>query len=223
MNFFELSRLVLLAVCLFALGALGCQRKYNVQKSAAPIPLHASAQPLPENASPQLKLVIDSAIEQTKITTGYDASYVGIKYPGGDVPLETGVCSDVVVRAFRKADIDLQQEVHEDMKRAWPAYPRKWGADSPDTNIDHRRVLNLMTYFERHGKALPVTTDRADYMPGDVVTWDLGGGMDHIGIVTNLALDPERHWLIVHNIGAGTRAEDVLFAWTIKGHYRYFR
>ena len=111
-----------------------------------------------------------------RVTTGYDPAYVGIDYPGGDVPLETGVCSDVVVRAFRKAGIDLQKEIHDDMARAWSVYPRKWGATRPDANIDHRRVLNLMTYFDRQGKTLPVTTDRDDYLPGDIVTWDLSTG-----------------------------------------------
>lgn len=223
MNASTISRSVVLTVCLIAVGGLAFQRQYNAQKSVAPIPPHALAQALPANASPQLKQVIDGAIEQTKVTTGYDASYVGIKYPGGDVPIETGVCSDVVVRAFRKAGIDLQQQVHEDMKSAWSSYPRKWGTNSPDTNIDHRRVLNLMTYFERRSKALPVTSDRTNYLPGDVVAWDLGGEMDHIGLVTNLTSDPDKHLLIIHNIGAGARAEDVLLAWTIKGHYRYFR
>ena len=222
MNALRISRSVVVALCFIAVAGLACKRQYSPLKSVAPIPPHALAQPL-ANAPPQVKLIVDGAIEQTKVTTGYDASYVGIKYPGGDVPIETGVCSDVVVRAFRKTGIDLQQQVHEDMQSAWSAYPRKWASNSPDANIDHRRVLNLMTYFERRGKALPVTSVRADYLPGDVVAWDLGGGMDHIGIVSNLTADPDKHLLIIHNIGAGARAEDVLLAWTIKGHYRYFR
>lgn len=177
---------------------------------------------LPANASPQLKLVVESAIEQTNVTTGYDPSYVAIDYPGGDVPLETGVCTDVVVRAFRKAGIDLQKEVHEDMKRAWTDYPRKWGLSRPDPNIDHRRVPNLMTYFNRQGKSLVPTTNRADYLPGDIVSWDLGGGVDHIGIVVNYWSDDSKGYLIVHNIGAGARLQNVLLNWRITGHYRYF-
>jgi uncharacterized protein YijF (DUF1287 family) len=177
---------------------------------------------LAPNTSPQLKQLVESAIDQTRVTTGYDPSYVGIDYPGGDVPLETGVCSDVVVRAFRKAGIDLQREIHDDMGRAWSVYPKKWGAGRPDPNIDHRRVLNLMTYFDRQGKTLPITTNRDDYLPGDIVTWDLSNGIEHIGIVVNTWSDVGRGYLIVHNIGAGARSEDVLLNWKITRHYRYF-
>ena len=163
---------------------------------------------------------MQAAIEQTKVTRKYDPSYVKIDYPGGDVPLETGVCSDVVVRGFRQVGIDLQKELHEDMQRSMSAYPTRWGLDRPDSNIDHRRVQNLMTWFSRKGKSLPISSDRNDYWPGDLVSWDLGGGVDHIGIVTNLGAE---NYLIVHNIGAGARVEDVLFRWKITGHYRYFR
>jgi uncharacterized protein YijF (DUF1287 family) len=200
-----------------------CQRPYSTRKAVAvvtqPSPV---AQSLPPNASPQLKQLIDAAIEQSKITTGYDPAWVKIDYPNGDVPRETGVCSDVIVRAFRKAGMDLQKEVHEDMSRAWSEYPKKWGAGGRDTNIDHRRVLNLMTYFNRQGKSRPITNDRADYLPGDVVAWDLSDGLEHIGIVTNLSSEPDKHYLIVHNIGSGARVEDVLLTWKIIGHYRYF-
>jgi uncharacterized protein YijF (DUF1287 family) len=170
-----------------------------------------------------LKQIIDGALEQTQVTTGYDPSYVAIAYPGGDVAAETGVCSDVIVRAFRKAGVDLQKEVHEDMAAAWPAYPKRWGLARPDTNIDHRRVPNLMTYFARQGKTAPVTNNKEDYQPGDIVTWDLGGGIDHIGLVSNLWSEAGDRFLIVHNIGAGTQAADVLFNWRITGHYRYFK
>lgn len=166
--------------------------------------------------------MLDGAIAQAGVTTSYDPAYVALDYPGGDVPEKTGVCSDVVVRAFRKAGIDLQKEVHEDMKAARSAYPTKWGAIGPDRNIDHRRVLNLMTYFTRHGKSLPISSNASDYQPGDVVAWELTSGIDHIGIVTNMLSESEDRYLIVHNIGAGTRIEDVMFAWTIKGHYRVF-
>jgi uncharacterized protein len=186
------------------------------------VPWRSTEWPLSQNASPQLKPLLASAIEQTEITTGYDPAYVSLDYPGGDVSPETGVCSDVIVRAFRKAGIDLQKEVHEDMRAAWSAYPQRWGNARPDSNIDHRRVLNLMTFFERQGKALPPTTTRDDYLPGDIVAWDLGGEVPHIGIVSNLATESPKHFLIIHNIGGGTRAEDVLFNWKITGHYRYF-
>ena len=176
---------------------------------------------LAPKSSPALKAVIDGAIEQVGKTTGYDASYQSIDYPNGDVPIETGVCSDVIVRAFRKANVDLQKDVHEDMKDNFSAYPTKWGLKGPDANIDHRRVPNLMTYFSRHAKSLS-TTDADTFLPGDVVTWDLGFGNDHIGMIVNVWYKPTQHYLIVHNIGAGTRMEDALFSWKITGHYRYF-
>jgi uncharacterized protein YijF (DUF1287 family) len=199
----------------------GCQNQ-NPPRALAPQPSPSITKSLASNASPQLKQFVDAAIEQTKVTTGYDPAYVGIAYPGGDVAPETGVCSDVVVRAFRKTGLDLQKELHEDMGRAWSAYPKKWGASRPDANIDHRRVLNLATYFDRQKKVLPLTTNRDDYLPGDIVTWDLGNGIDHIGIVVNIWSDTSKGYLIVHNIGAGARAEDVLLNWEITGHYRYF-
>ena len=186
------------------------------------VPPRPKLKPLPDNASPQLKQMLDGAIAQAGVTTEYDPAYVALEYPGGDVPEKTGVCSDVVVRAFRKAGIDLQKEVHEDMQAARSSYSTKWGSNAPDKNIDHRRVLNLMRYFERQGKSLPISDAADDYKPGDIVAWELSSGVDHIGIVTNMMSDSDGRLLIVHNIGAGTRIEDVLLDWTIKGHYRYF-
>jgi len=186
------------------------------------VPPRPKLKPLAGNASPQLKQMLDGAIAQAGVTTEYDPAYVALEYPGGDVPEKTGVCSDVVVRAFRKAGIDLQKEVHEDMQAARSSYSTKWGSNAPDKNIDHRRVLNLMKYFERQGKSLPISDDADDYQPGDIVAWELSSGVDHIGIVTNMMSDSDGRLLIVHNIGAGTRIEDVLLDWTIKGHYRYF-
>ena len=218
-NYVVVARLLLL-ICV--LLASNCQRQTRVASRKPAVPANAIVRPLPEKAPPQLKQMLDGAIAQAGVTTSYDPSYVALAYPGGDVPEETGVCSDVVVRAFRKAGIDLQKEIHEDMKAARSDYPKKWGATSTDANIDHRRVLNLMAYFRRQGKSLTINYDPADYQPGDIVAWDLSGGIDHIGIVTNMLSDSGDHYLIVHNIGAGTRVEDVLFEWTIKGHYRFF-
>jgi uncharacterized protein len=198
----------------------GCRQVRHYR--AGDRPPASSLRPLSATASPELKRVVAAAIEQVGTTTGYDPSYVKIDYPNGDVPADRGVCADVIVRAFRKGGIDLQKEVHEDMQQACPAYPTKWGASGPDANIDHRRVLNLRTYFERQGKSLPITTNARDYLPGDVVSWDLGTGLDHIGIVVNAWSSVEQHYLMVHNVGLGARAEDVLFAWKITGHYRYF-
>ena len=211
------------AVCLVALIAASCQRSSQKRAVAVVTPSTSIAKPLPAAASPQLKQFIEAAIEQSKVTTGYDPSYVGLEYPNGDVPTNTGVCSDVLVRAFRKVGIDLQKELHEDMTRAWSEYPRKWGARGTDANIDHRRVLNLNTYFTRQGKSLPITDSRADYLPGDVVAWELSDGVEHIGILTNLWSEADEHYLVVHNIGSGARIEDVLMAWKVIGHYRYFQ
>jgi uncharacterized protein YijF (DUF1287 family) len=198
---------------------LACKRT-SVQQSGG----GGAARPRPfaSNISPAVRRVVEDAVDQTNYTRTYDPSYVKLGYPGGDVPLDRGVCTDVVVRAFRKVGVDLQKEVHEDMARAFASYPKKWGLSAPDSNIDHRRVPNLMTFFERRGKALSVTNDATDYQPGDVVTWDLGGGTTHIGIVTNVWSDETSNYLIAHNIGAGVRVENVLFSWRITGHYRYF-
>jgi len=166
--------------------------------------------------------MLEGAIEQTNQTFYYDPAYVKIDYPGGDVPLERGVCTDVVIRALRKGGVDLQKEVHEDMQRYFAVYPTKWGLTKPDSNIDHRRVPNLQTYFKRKGKELAITKNADDYRPGDIVAWDLGAGVDHIGIVTNLWSTETESYFIAHNIGVGARIENVLFSWDITGHYRYF-
>lgn len=215
------NRVARLLVLMCVLVASGCLRETPVTRRP-PVPPNPTIKPLANNASPQLKQMLAGAIAQAGVTTGYDPSYVALDYPGGDVPETTGVCSDVVVRAFRKAGIDLQKEVHEDMKVARSEYPTRWGANALDSNIDHRRVLNLMTYFARQRKSLPISGNAEDYQPGDIVAWQLTSGVDHIGIVTNMLSDSEDRYLIVHNIGIGTRIEDVLFAWTIKGHYRFF-
>jgi uncharacterized protein YijF (DUF1287 family) len=214
-------KFLIFVLTLFVLA--GCERRqmYTVNQGPA-VPPSPKITPLPDNASPQLKQMLDGAIAQAGVTTEYDPAYVALEYPGGDVPEKTGVCSDVIVRAFRKAGIDLQKEVHEDIKAARSEYPNKWGANAPDKNIDHRRVLNLMKYFERQGKSLPISAAAAAYQPGDVVAWELSNGIDHIGIVTNMLSESADRYLIVHNIGAGTRIEDVMFMWTIKGHYRVF-
>jgi len=154
----------------------------------------------------------------------YDPAYVTIPYPNGDVNPKTGVCTDVIIRAYRKIGIDLQKEVHEDMTAHFDQYPKRWGLRAPNSNIDHRRVPNLMTFFSRHGTVLEITKNPNDYKPGNIVCWDLGGGVLHIGIVTNIkqkGLLGSDRFLILHNIGGGQRFEDCLFSWKIIGHYRY--
>jgi len=218
-----MRNLLALTILLSLLTVSACQqRQMHTLNQGPAVPPRPKLKPLPDNASPQLKQMLDGAIAQAGVTTEYDPAYVALEYPGGDVPEKTGVCSDVVVRAFRKAGIDLQKEVHEDMQAARSSYSTKWGSNAPDKNIDHRRVLNLMKYFERQGKSLPISDAADDYKPGDIVAWELSSGVDHIGIVTNMMSDSDGRLLIVHNIGAGTRIEDVLLDWTIKGHYRYF-
>lgn len=164
--------------------------------------------------------LVEAARTQVGVTLGYDPAYRRIAYPGGDVPLATGVCTDVVIRALRAQGLDLQQRVHEDMRRHFSAYPRHWGLKRPDPNIDHRRVPNLMTWFDRQGLSLKVGQAAADYQPGDIVTWDLGRGLQHIGIISD-RLSREGTPLALHNIGQGTREEDILFRWPILGHYRF--
>ena len=190
-------------------------------KARAAAAQHLNRQPISD--TPQIKQVVDSAIEQIGQTFEYDPSYTKIDYPNGDVPVERGVCADVVVRGFRKAGLDLQKEVHEDMTAHFDAYPKKWDATRPDPNIDHRRLANLMTFFERKGKSVPITKTPSDYVPGDVVAWELDSHLLHIGIVTDARLDGMRNYLIVHNIGAGARIEDVLMSWKIIGHYRMWK
>ncbi len=169
-----------------------------------------------------IEQVVTAAHEQLDQTLYYDPSYQRLAYPGGDVPLDRGVCTDVVIRAFRKANVDLQVRVHQDMKAAFSAYPQHWGLSRPDPNIDHRRVPNLMTFFERKDKALLLSHDPAGFLPGDVVAWRLPGGRLHIGIVSTIRTTDARRYLLVHNIGAGAKLEDILFAYEIIGHYRYF-
>jgi uncharacterized protein YijF (DUF1287 family) len=211
--------LLVLAILLVLAGS--CQQQ-RVAKPLKPPEQQTETRPLPADSSAQLKQVIDGAIDQIGKTTSYDASYQSIEYPNGDVPLETGVCSDVIVRAFRKGGIDLQKEIHEDMKDNFSAYPTRWGLSQTDANIDHRRVPNLQTFFTRKGKSLSTGGSSDNFLPGDIVTWDLGGGIDHVGLVVNVWYKPSQRYLIVHNIGVGTRMEDVLFAWKVTGHYRYF-
>jgi uncharacterized protein YijF (DUF1287 family) len=162
-----------------------------------------------------------AALELTYQHVTYDPRYFLIPYPNGDVPDDKGVCTDVIIRAYRKLGIDLQKVVHEDMKVNFSIYPKNWGLTKPDTNIDHRRVPNLMVFFKRKGITLPVTQNPEDYLPGDIVCWDLGSGVTHIGFVVNVKDSYVNRYKIVHNIGAGQVVEDCLFNFKIIGHYRY--
>jgi uncharacterized protein YijF (DUF1287 family) len=165
----------------------------------------------------------DAALELTKQNVRYDPAYFSIAYPNGDVPSDKGVCTDVVIRTYRKMNIDLQKEVHEDMKKNFGLYPNNWGMKHTDTNIDHRRVPNLMTYFSRHGKPLTQSTNSSDYKAGDIVCWDLGKGILHIGIVVNKKSSDNQRYMVVHNIGYGQELSDCLFSYKIIGHYSFTR
>jgi uncharacterized protein len=170
------------------------------------------------------KNLVAAAIERTHHRVRYVSEYVRIPYPGGDVPADTGVCTDEIIRSYRSLGVDLQKEVHEDMAHHFAAYPNqsRWLARHPDANIDHRRVPNLMVFFARKGEPLPITRRPEDYSPGDLVTWDLGGNISHIGIVVDQRDRWSGRYQVVHNIGQGPRMEDVLFDWKITGHYRYY-
>jgi uncharacterized protein YijF (DUF1287 family) len=223
------SRTGLKVYLLLAVACAGC----GVASTASPSARRQSTQQQqqraaaqtvarPSSGSPFLDRLVEAAIERTTHEVRYDPSYFTIDYPNGDVPAEVGVCTDEVIRSYRAVGVDLQKLVHEDMEQNFAAYPRRWGAKKTDRNIDHRRVPNLQTFFGRQGASLPVTTQARDYRPGDVVTWDLSGGMTHIGLVVNVPSDADaERFQIVHNIGAGPKMEDVLFGWKVTGHYRY--
>ncbi len=176
-------------------------------------------------ASPQgefLKKLVAAAIERTHHSVRYDCTYVRIPYPNGDVPSDTGVCTDEIIRIYRAVGVDLQKLVHEDMAQDIAAYPHGGQLRVVlDTSIDHRRVPNLMVFFSRKGEILQNSTRLEDYSPGDLVTWDLGGKIDHIGLVVDVKSPQSGRYMVVHNIGQGPKMEDVLFSWKITGHYRY--
>ncbi|MGP0017162.1 MAG: DUF1287 domain-containing protein [Candidatus Sulfotelmatobacter sp.] len=185
----------------------------------------AGAQSVAPVSRPEFtRRLVAAAIERTHHSVRYVSEYVRIPYPGGDVPADTGVCTDEIIRSYRAVGVDLQKEVHEDMVQNFDAYPnkRRWLLGHPDANIDHRRVPNLMVFFQRKGESLPITDRGGNYEPGDLVTWDLGGNVPHIGIVVDQKERFSGRYMVVHNIGAGPKMEDVLFIWKITGHYRYF-
>lgn len=164
--------------------------------------------------------VVNAARRQIGVTVGYDPAYRRLAYPGGDVPRESGVCTDVVIRALRDSrKLDLQKLVHEDMKANFAKYPKNWGLKKTDANIDHRRVPNLQCYFTRKGWSLKTTKRASDYEPGDLVTVTVGGRLPHIMIVSDRKASDGTP-LVIHNIGSGTKEEHLLFAYPITGRYR---
>ena len=175
----------------------------------------------PAGASPsRVETIVAAARAQVGVTVRYDPSYRVIAYPGGDVPRDRGACTDVIIRAYRAAGIDLQRLVHDDMVAAFDAYPRRWGLARPDPNIDHRRIPNLVTFFKRRGTALPISAEGRDYAAGDIVTWRLPSGAPHMGMASDRVENGRP--FVIHNLEAGVRHEDRLFAYPITGHFRYF-
>ncbi|SFL27246.1 DUF1287 domain-containing protein [Lysobacter sp. cf310] len=208
------------AVALLAAACAACADRSSdspAQPAAAQAP--AAAPPAPARASAPTHPLVRAARAQVGVVRYYDPAYVRLDYPGGDVAADRGVCTDVVIRALRAQGLDLQQAVHEDMRANFARYPQSWGARGTDRSIDHRRVPNLRRWFERQGWQQTVSDRAVDYRPGDLVTWDLGGGTPHIGIVSD-----RKGWrgnpLILHNIARGTEEGDLLFAYEITGHYR---
>ncbi|GGI69713.1 DUF1287 domain-containing protein [Shewanella hanedai] len=167
--------------------------------------------------------LVYAALERTKHSVRYDGAYHSISYPNGDVPANIGVCTDVIIRSYRQLNVDLQALVHEDMLANFSEYPSKriWGLSRPDSNIDHRRVPNLQTFFTRHGTVLPISQNAKAYRSGDIVTWMLPGNLPHIGIIVNQDVGDKEKPYVVHNIGSGPILEDMLFDYQITGHYRY--
>ncbi len=164
-----------------------------------------------------------AAIDLTKQEVKYDPAYFSIPYPNGDVPPDRGVCTDVVIRAYRKLGVDLQKEVHEDMVKNFSRYPNHWGLTKTDKNIDHRRVPNLMAFFSRHGIVKMKSLNPSDYKAGDIVAWDLGGGTTHIGILVDQRSADGKRPLVVHNIGRGQEISDCLFEFKVIGHYSFIK
>lgn len=216
-----------LGLYISALGSLAMGVAALAQNTASPSlqdrPARAaqSTEMAERTTAPGSEALILAARKRTQARVHYDGAYRSLKYPGGDVPDNIGVCTDVVIRSYRMAyGFDLQKAVHEDMAASFAAYPKIWGLTRPDKNIDHRRVPNLETYFNRQGTALPISESASDYAPGDIVTWRLGGSLPHIGIVSDRTA-PDGTPLIIHNIGVGPKEENVLFAYDIVGHFRF--
>ena len=208
-------RQILLLLIFFVFSLTACQE----QVASAD---HKTASASKKKLTPARKSISDAAVSIINPNILYDPAYFKIKYPMGDVPADRGVCTDVVIRTYRKLGIDLQKRVYLDMKKHFGLYPKRWGMKHTDTNIDHRRVPNLMTFFGRKGKKLPITQNAKDYKAGDIIVWDLGGGILHIGVIVDLKSPDAQRNMVVHNIGNGQIAEDVIFDWKIIGHYFYY-
>ena len=213
--------LILAALLALAAASLALAKPHSRPTTVARSDIFPVTAPASLSTSPWAQSLIAAAEAQVGVTTIYDGSYQRLAYPGGDIAAERGVCTDVIIRALRAAHgVDLQQAVHRDMKRAFSDYPAIWGLDRPDRNIDHRRVPNLRRFLARRGAELPAPTHDTVFLPGDLVTWQLGPGLPHIGIVSNRLVPGTTRPLIIHNVGAGARIEEFLLRYPMTGHYR---
>lgn len=218
----EIGRTIVFVRLVLAVGIATLPACQPSTPPASREPTRAAESPRPAPLSPDVRTVIDAARARTQLSESYDPTYYSISYPGGDVPDDRGVCTDVVVRAYRHIGIDFQVLVHEDMRANFNAYPRNWGLRAPDRNIDHRRVPNLQAFLERKGASRPISTSAADYAAGDLVTWMLPGNLPHIGIVSDRKVPGSDRPLVLHNIGWGTSEDDILMSYPITGHYRFY-
>ena len=206
----------------FLLGFTSCNKKETVAEKTFIVSKNQETSSIKKPTTFAKKLS-NAAISIIDAAVVYTPDYVKLKYPNGDVPAKTGVCTDVIIRAYRKLNIDLQKEVHEDMLKNFTKYPnlKKWGLKTTDKNIDHRRVSNLEVFFGRKGKTLSITQNANDYKTGEIVTWMINNKLPHIGIITHLKSKDGKRNLIVHNVGGGQVLEDCLFSYTIVGHFQY--
>ena len=209
----------LFSLIVFAFLLLSCKEE-NSNLYSAEISTESDFQTTTDLTEKQIQ-ISNAALSIIDPSIIYDTTYFQIPYPNGDVPATKGVCTDVVIRTYRKLGVDLQEKVHQDMKANFGKYPKTWGLSKPDTNIDHRRVPNLMVFFGRFGKEKPISNNPEDYHPGDIVAWRLPNGMTHIGMVVDKKMTDGNRYQIVHNIGSGQIAEDILFDFDIIGHYSY--
>lgn len=196
-------------------------KSLNILLALVFISFFVNAQSLSKEQIFRKRLSIE-AIKLTKTKVIYNPAYVSIPYPMGDVPASTGVCTDVVIRAYRKLGFDLQEAVHIDMSKNFNAYPKIWGRKTTDKNIDHRRVPNLMKFFGRKGHVLPLSVNPSDYNAGEIVCWELSKGITHIGLIVEQKSKDAKRNLLVHNIGSGQVVEDCLFDFRIIGHYYFY-
>jgi uncharacterized protein YijF (DUF1287 family) len=208
-----------IALLLSSFLFLNCKNEIPTKETASIHPNENKETTL--NAADFYQKLSNAAISIIDPEVIYTPDYVGVKYPNGDVPPKTGVCTDVIIRAYRKLNIDLQKEVHEDMKANFSRYPKSWGLQTTDKNIDHRRVPNLEVFFTRKGEKLAISQNPNEYKTGDLVTWMIADKLPHIGIVTHKKSADGKRNLIVHNVGGGQVLEDCLFSWKIVGHFRY--